>query len=83
MNEAVNEPLPGSPFVESTFSAIFPAALIDKAAVVELEAELLFVVIMDDAASMEPEVGLFMGDGKTVLLVIIEVEDQDWFWAGD
>lgn len=77
----MNEPLPRSPL---TFSAIFPAAFVeDKATAVVLEVELLCVVTMDDAASMELEVGLLMGDGKNVLLVIIEVEDQDWFWAGD
>lgn len=89
MNEAVNEPLPGSPLVESTFSAIFPAGFTtgtlaeDEAANVELEVELLVVVIMDDAASMELEVRLLMLAEGTVLLALIEVEDEDWFWARD
>lgn len=83
------EPLPGSPLVDSSSSAIFPAGFTDRAlaedeaADVELEVELLVVVITDDVASMEIEVRLFMVVEGTVLLVIVEVEDQDWFWAGD
>ena len=49
----------------------------------ELEVELLVVVLTDVAASIELEVRLLMVDGKTVLLIIIELEDQDWFWARD
>jgi hypothetical protein len=83
------EPIPGNPLVEPTFSAIFPAGFTDRAlaeeeaADVELEVELLVVVVMDDAVSMELEVSLLMVVERTVLLVIVEVEDQDWFWAGD
>ena len=89
VNEAVNEPLPGSPLVDWTFSAIFPAGATARAlaedgpADVEVEVELLVVVITDDTASTELEVRLLMVDGETILLVIVEVEDEDWFWAGD
>jgi len=55
----------------------------DEAADVELEVELLVVVPTDDAASIELEFRLLMVDGKTVLLLIIELQDQDWFWARD
>lgn len=55
----------------------------DEAADVELESELLVVVVTNDAVSMELEVRLLMVVERTVLLVIVEVEDQDWFWAGD
>jgi len=83
------EPIPGFPLGASTFSAIVPASFTDRAlaedeaADVELEVELLVVVLTDVAASIELEVRLLMVDGKTVLLIIIELEDQDWFWARD
>lgn len=83
------KPIPGFPLGASTFSAIFTASFTDRAlaedeaADVELESELLVVVVTNDAVSMELEVRLLMVVERTVLLVIVEVEDQDWFWAGD